>query len=353
MRILHIITSLHIGGAERLMTILLPRLRDLGNEVELLVFDGTRTAFTDVLERRGIKIHSLNAKNVYSLSNILRLRAFIGKYDIIHTHNTACQLFVPIANNLCGGRKACLITTEHNTTNRRREKKWFKPFDKWMYWQYNKVVCIGESTEKNLLDYIGKDIVDTVVIHNGIELPKLRSIRFPHDEDVVISMVAAFRPQKNQDCLVKAMTLLPDRYKLRLIGDGERRKEVEHLAVSLGLSERVEFTGNRSDVNELLQNSHINVLSSHWEGLSLSSLECMASGRPFIASDVPGLHEIVEGAGVLFPDNDYETLAKQIKSLIDDKKLYEDISSKCRKRAEEYDIANTAEQYNNLYSKVR
>lgn len=353
MRILHVITSLYIGGAERLITILLPRLRDFGNEVELLVFDGTRTSFTDSLERCGIKIHSLNAKKVYSPSNVLKLRAFIGKYDIIHTHNTACQLFVPIAKMLCGGRKTCLITTEHNTTNRRREKKWFKPFDKWMYRQYNKVVCIGESTEKNLLDYIGKDIVDTCVIHNGIELPKIGNIRLPQDGEVVVSMVAAFRPQKNQDCLVKAMTLLPEEFKLRLIGDGERRKAVEQLTVSLGLSERVEFTGNRSDVNELLQNSHINVLSSHWEGLSLSSLECMASGRPFIASDVPGLHEIVEGAGLLFPDDDYKTLAKQIKSLIDDKKLYEDISSKCRKRAEEYDIAKTAELYNKVYSKVR
>lgn len=352
MRILHVITSLHIGGAERLMTILLSRLRDLGNEVELLVFDGTRTAFTDALERKGIKIHSLKSKNVYSPSNILKLRTFIGKYDIIHTHNTACQLFIPIAKKLCGGRKTCLITTEHNTTNRRREKKWFKPFDKWMYRQYNKVVCIGESTEKNLLDYIGKDIVDTCVIHNGIELPEKQSKRLPNDIDVNISMVAAFRSQKNQDCLVKAMTLLPDRYKLRLIGDGDRRKEVEQLVMSLGLSERVEFTGNRSDVNELLQNSHINVLSSHWEGLSLSSLECMASGKPFIASDVPGLHEIVEGAGMLFPDNDYEALAKLIKSLIDKKTLYEEIGLKCRKRAEEYDIANTAEQYNEVYDLI-
>lgn len=352
MRILHVITSLHIGGAERLMTILLPRLRDFGNEVELLVFDGTRTAFTDVLERRGIKIHSLKSKNVYSPSNILKLRTFIGRYDIVHTHNTACQLFIPIAKKLCGGRKTCLITTEHNTTNRRREKEWLKPFDKWMYGQYKKVVCIGESTEKNLLNYIGKNVVNTFVIHNGIELPKLRSIRFPHDEDVVISMVAAFRPQKNQDCLVKAMTLLPDRYKLRLIGDGDRRKEVEQLVMSLGLSERVEFTGNRSDVNELLQNSHINVLSSHWEGFGLSAVEGMSLGIPTIASDVTGLRDVIQDVGLLFPDNDYETLAKQIKTLIDNKTLYDEISSKCRKRAEEYDIVKTVEMYNKVYEQL-
>lgn len=352
MRILHVITSLNIGGAERLLTILLPRLRDLGNEVELLVFDGSHTAFTDTLFKHGIKIHSLDSSNVYSPLNILKLRKYIGKYDIIHTHNTACQLFVPIAKKLCLQKKTFLFTTEHSTSNRRRSKKWMKPIDRWMYKQYKKTICIGESTEENLLDYIGRGAVETCVIHNGIELPVVGCKHISSDGDVIISMVAAFRPGKDQDCLVKAMALLPRRYRLQLIGDGERRMEVEQLAHSLGLSERVKFLGNRSDVNELLQNSHINVLSSHWEGLSLSSLECMASGRPFIASDVPGLKEIVEGAGMLFPDNDYVSLAKQIQSTIEDKELYVDIGSKCRKRAEEFDVAKTALQYNELYKRL-
>ena len=56
MKILHIITSLQTGGAEKLMVDLLPRLRDMGNEVELLLFDGTRTAFYDELESFGINI---------------------------------------------------------------------------------------------------------------------------------------------------------------------------------------------------------------------------------------------------------------------------------------------------------
>lgn len=352
MRILHVITSLHIGGAERLMTILLPRLRDLGNEVELLAFDGTRTAFTDVLERRGIKIHSLKSKNVYSPSNILKLRTFIGRYDIIHTHNTACQLFVPIAKMLFLQKKTLLFTTEHSTSNRRRSKKWLKLLDKWMYRQYEKVVCIGESTEINLLNYLGNRVAKTCVIHNGIELSGNITDLNLDDSDVIINMVAAFRPGKDQDCLVKAMTLLPERFKLRLIGDGERRKEVEQLTVSLGLSERVEFTGNRSDVNELLQNSHINVLSSHWEGFGLSAVEGMSLGIPTIVSDVPGLREIVDGYGILFQDSDYEALAQAIKSIVESPQDYKSVSQRCRKRAEEFDIALTAKKYNGLYQSI-
>ena len=51
MKMLHVITSLHTGGAEKLMVDLLPRLRTLGNDVELLLFDGTRTPFYDELEK--------------------------------------------------------------------------------------------------------------------------------------------------------------------------------------------------------------------------------------------------------------------------------------------------------------
>lgn len=351
MRILHVITSLNIGGAERLMTILLPELRNLGNEVELLVFDGIKTAFTETLEKEGIKIHSLDSRNVYDPRNIIKIQKFINKYDIIHTHNTACQLFVPLAKIITFGNRGKLITTEHNTTNRRRGKRWLKPVDKWMYGKYSKVICIAESTEANLISHVGKR-AKTTVIHNGIKIPNTVKSSKDLEGKIIISMVAAFRPQKNQDTLVKTMTILPDRFSLRFVGDGERREEIEQLTKSLGVSEKIEFLGNRSNINDLLQESHINVLSSHWEGLSLSSLECMASGRPFIASDVQGLKEIVEGYGILFPDNDYKALAEEILRLIEDRMHYESVSKKCRKRAEEFDIQTTALKYNDIYKEI-
>ena len=120
-KILHVITSLRTGGAEHLMVDLLPRLRDLGNEVELLVFDGTRTAFYEELEQMGIKIHSLGiGSNVYHPRNMFKLRKFVAKYDIIHTHNTACQLFVPVAKILKCSKAKLVIELDgmpHFTTD--------------------------------------------------------------------------------------------------------------------------------------------------------------------------------------------------------------------------------------------
>ena len=77
MRILHVITSLQTGGAERLMVDLLPLLRDGGgNVVDLVVFNGTMTPFMGMLEKKGIKIIKLSKySNVYNPSNISIVRS--------------------------------------------------------------------------------------------------------------------------------------------------------------------------------------------------------------------------------------------------------------------------------------
>ena len=78
MKLLHVITSLRTGGAEKLMVDLLPMLRDLGNDVELLLFDGVRTEFMEQLERSGIKILiSKGGGSVYNPINILYLQLCI------------------------------------------------------------------------------------------------------------------------------------------------------------------------------------------------------------------------------------------------------------------------------------
>ena len=353
MKILHVITSLRTGGAEHLMVDLLPRLRDLGNEVELLIFDGTRTAFYEELEQQSIKIHSLGiGGNVYHPRIIFKLSKFIGKYDIIHTHNTACQLFAPIAKLLkCS--KAKLVTTEHSANNRRRDILYLKPVDKWMYNRYRYIICISEQPAENLRKHIGtKDSI--VVVNNGVNVARfLCPIKdVSQNKSFLVTQVSSFNDAKDQDTLVKAIKELPDNYRLQLAGDGIRRPKVEELARSLGIADRVDFMGIRTDIPDILGSSDVVVLSSHWEGLSLSSIEGMASGRPFIASDVDGLREVVKDAGILFPHGDYKQLAKEIKQLCNNPVHYNVVARECQERAKQFDISIMAEKYNELYKSL-
>lgn len=357
MRILHVITSLNTGGAEKLMVDILPRIREAGNETDLLVFDGKRTPFRKELENQGIRIIDCGeGRSVYNPLNIIAIRRLIKDYDVVHTHNTSPQFFAVIASL---GKKVKLVTTEHNTSNRRRNLRWFAAVDKWMYNHYDRIICISDKAEENLKGYINLDKGNIITIHNGVDVSKFynaspsKDLRVGlRDEAKIIIMVAAFRHQKNQDCLIKAMDCLPDKYHLFLVGEGERKQDCEKLAQSQKSSDRIHFLGRRGDIAELLKASDFVVLSSHYEGLSLSSIEGMAAGKPFIASDVDGLHEIVWKYGVLFEDGDFEMLAGEIINLEEHQEVYKKVATSCYERAKQFDIEKMVKGYMNVYSKL-
>lgn len=357
MKVLHVITTLDIGGAERLMVDLLPLLQQDGNQVDLLLFNGVDTPFKEELIRKGIRIYQLSCwkgikhhYEVYNPANIFRLRRYLDDYDIVHTHNTACQFYVALAAKR--GVKPVLVTTEHSTYNRRRSWKWFKRIDEWMYGKYAAIVCISEQARINLVDYIGSpDKIHTIL--NGVNVGRFyRPLKdISKNKNFLISMIAAFRKEKDHETVLRAMAHLPSNYHLQLAGRDfdEKVSMLKQMCHDLSIESRVAFLGARSDIPDLLEKGDIALLSSVWEGLSLSSIEGMASGRPFIASNVDGLREMVGGAGVLFPLGNDKALADKIQWLCERPKEYHDVAKRCQERARQYDISITAEKYLQVY----
>lgn len=354
MKILHVITSLGTGGAEKLMVDLLPRFKQMGHDVSLLLFDGTRTPFYDELENAGINIMTFGTGgSMYNPTFILKLAKILPQYDIVHTHNTACQYFASLAKRLRRCRTK-IVTTEHNTFNRRRNIPILKHIDRLIYRKYDRIIAITEKVCDNLTDFIG-DGFPISLIYNGIDLSRFKdlSANYPSDgKEIIVTMVAAFRPQKDQDTLIRAMAFLPSEYKLRLIGEGEREAELRELAKSVDNGNRILFLGRQSDIPRFLEESHILVLSSHWEGLSLSLLESMASGRPLIISDAEGLTDIAGDAALTVRHQSPEDLADAIKRLATDRQLYLDITRRCQAKASGYSIDKMADAYNNLYNRL-
>ena len=93
-------------------------------------------------------------------------------------------------------------------------------------------------------------------------------------------------------------------------------------------------------------------MSSHFEGLSLSSVEGMCVGKPFIASDVDGLHEVVSGAGILFPHQNPEALAEVVIKLDKNHDQYQHVADTCRARASQYDISKMVDGYSTVYKSL-
>ena len=354
MKILQVITSLSTGGAEKLISEITPMLRDKGHQVDVLAFDGADTAFKKALTDKGIKVYSFGKGcNVYNPLFIFRLAKMMKNYDIVHTHNTAPQLFAAIGSVLCS---VVLCTTEHTTSNRRRDWKWYAWIDKWMYSRYRKVICISDSTEQNLRDFIkdGSNKISTIL--NGIDVKRYsqavpidKSTITNHPERKVIAMVAGFRYQKDQEKLIRAFNNLPVEYELWLIGDGERRSIIEQCIKDNKLEDRVLLLGIRSDIPSILKSVDVVVQSSHWEGFGLAAVEGMAAGKPVIASDVEGLAQVVEGAGILFPLGDDKKLADIIKQLIEEQTYYQQVAARCWERAQMFDIQKMVDAYNEVY----
>ncbi len=225
-----------------------------------------------------------------------------------------------------------------------------------MYSRYSKVICISDSTEQNLRNFI-KDASDKIcTIFNGIDVtryshatPVDKSTITNHPERIVIAMVAGFRYQKDQETLIRALNNLPDEYELWLIGDGERRAIIEQCIKDNHLEDRVILLGIRSDIPSILKSVDVVVQSSHWEGFGLAAVEGMAAGKPVIASDVEGLAQVVEDAGILFSLGDDKKLAEIIKQLIEDKVYYQQVAAKCWERAQIFDIQKMVDAYNEVY----
>ena len=275
-------------------------------------------------------------------------------YDIVHTHNTSPQLFAAMAK---GKSKAKLVTTEHSTNNRRRSMWGYGCIDRWMYSRYDKIVCISDIAKEKLLEHIGSKYQQEVItINNGVDVQRFYvadeapDLRLP--DCFVTVMVAGFREAKDQDTLIRAIASLPNQYQLWLVGDGVRRGALETVIASEGVAHRVKLLGIRSDVPQVLKAADVVVMSSHWEGLSLSNIEGMSSGRPFVASDVDGLREVTKGYGVLFPHEDAETLANIIRKLHDDKAYYDEVAEKCHQRAMMFDIDKMVDGYEAVYQKL-
>ena len=364
MRILEFITSLRLGGAERLVTDLALGFKEEGHDVVVALLDGTRTSFHDELEAKGVRIISL-AEGAGSMRNPflgIRLVRLLGKerYDVIHTHNSACQFLAAFASLFL---KLRLVTTEHNTSNRRRSWAWFKPLDRWMYSRYSRIICVGDEVRRNLEEYLGDTVAGkTVIIRNGVDLDRFRNaVPDPGISSLPgykVVMVAAFRPQKDQATLIRAMSLLQSDYQLFLVGgvewpeDQPNLDSCKALVRELGLESRVHFLGKRGDVPSILAASDVLVLSTHHEGMSLSVIEGMASGRPFVASDVAGVRDMVGVVEALFPESDADALAGLVRRSCEDMTFRSWLSGMCLQRASGFDFKVMIKNYLEEYTKV-
>ena len=361
MKILHIINSLATGGAEKLILETVPKYKEMGVQCDVLLLNGTDQPFLNELRRKNCcSIFVLGKGSPYRLHFIFKIIPFLRKYDLVHAHLFPANYFTAIAKKI-SFVKTPIVFTEHNTSNRRFRNKNLSKINTRIYGIYNKIICITEEVKEEVKRYAMMPENKLHVIYNGVDVAKYSEAeRLPlaiistllSENDFLLLQVSSFREQKDQPTIIRTLTLLPSNIKLLLAGDGPLKEECIALVEQLDLKNRVFFLGNRSDIPQLLKTSDINILSSFYEGLSLACIEGMASGKPFIASDVPGLAGVVGGYGVLFPQGDSHALADEILKLMNSKALYDETGLKCAARGKDFDVEKMVNQHIDLYKNL-
>lgn len=356
MKILHVITSLSIGGAENFVVNILPCLKRKGHDVAVAIFRSNKSIFEQRIMSEDIDIFKVlpDINNPYSIKRILPLRKILREFEVIHTHTTPAQYITALAAIGLGKK---LITTEHSTNNRRRSKTWLKPIELFIYSHYDKIVGCGPEPASKLKNYLGQAFHNNVMcISNGIPVKLYRTaipsadLQALTDKGAIkILMIGRFQHPKNQITIIRSLKLLDTRFHVLFAGDGPNRTDCESLAEELHVEKNCHFLGNRADIPNVIKAADIMVHSSYWEGLPLSIVEGMAGGLPIIASNVNGIKELVTDCGLLFPVGDEKALAENILRLTLDKGLFTAVKDACQKKSEEFDLDRTTDEYLSVY----
>ncbi len=180
----------------------------------------------------------------------------------------------------------------------------------------------------------------------------LRKEKGYNDEDKILIYVAELNANKNQQMLLRMLKEVDnEKVKLLLVGADNYSGQYQKLAEELKIQDKVEFLGHREDVAELLKLSDVCVASSKREGLPVNIMEAMAIGLPVVANENRGHNSLIkdESDGFIIKSDDYKAMSVAVNRLLENKILYNDISSKAEVDIKRFSKENVTVQMSNIY----
>jgi glycosyltransferase involved in cell wall biosynthesis len=351
-RIVHIMTSFGIGGAEQLVLDLCRRLdRGRFEPIVVAVVDGgaMRPEFHDV----GIPTEVVGKTTKIGLRTIQRLTEFLKaeRPQIVHTHLFGGDAWGRIAAIRAGVPH--IISTEHNINC---DEGFIKRLVKRrLARDTERIVAVSDAVRAQSLRVDRIPSEKLVVIPNGVDLERFRPTERPPRDLVQILSVGRLVPQKGHDVLLDAFAVLRDalpRARLSIIGDGPLRPHLEEQIRAYRIADRVQLLGLHRDLPTFYGRADIAVFPSRWEGLGLAAIEASACGLPIIASAVGGFHEVIrdQETGVLVSPEEPKLLAEAITELVCDRARRILMGHAGRRHVERhFDIRKVVERYERLY----
>jgi glycosyltransferase involved in cell wall biosynthesis len=355
-RILYIIDALGPGGTERRLVQLLKRLTEKEFSAKLILL-------TDIVHY--IEVYDLNVE-VIKLERKIRLDPIIffklykicrkWRPDIIHAWGSMPAIYAgPVAKTLRIKMINAMIADAPMRLNAKQKIRAFFSFP------FSEVIQANSQAGLKAYSVPAKK---GNFVHNGFDFERIGNMndRSSIMEELNIStryvagMVAGLKYHKDYDSLIEAaLEILKHRDDVTFVcvGDGLELTRIEKMA---GGNDKIIFTGNRNDVESIIDIFDIGLLLTnlerHGEGISNSIMEYMALSKPVIATDGGGTRELVKDGetGFLIPQRSPAILAERINCLLNDDKLRSDMGIRGRERIEkEFNIDKMTGEHMSLY----
>jgi glycosyltransferase involved in cell wall biosynthesis len=326
LRVMFMVTSLPVGGAETLLAELVRRMDPCHFLPEICCLKERGPLGEQLAEELPVH-HDL-------LANKYDLRVWPRLVKLLRERRTDAVVTVGAGDKMFWGRLAAkrsgvpvILSALHSTG-------WpdgVGRLNRLLTSITDGFIAVADSHGEHMLENEGFPAEKVFVIPNGVDTsrfapqPPSESLRREigiGQADPIVAIVAALRPEKNHelylDIAARTVRELPDT-KFLIVGDGPRREPLEQLAAELRVASSVRFLGTRKDVPQLLSLSDVFVLTSHNEANPVSILEAMSVGKPVVATNVGSIKEAVaEGeTGYLVPPGDAAAMTERLVALLE------------------------------------
>ena len=341
--------SAGVGGAERLVVDDINEMLRRGITVKLLTLRG-ESVFSlgnECLLNQG-DWQTIDFQSFYHISDWIKVYSFVKreKPDLVLTHLWFSNTIMRIVCKIAGMKN--VISFEQNIYDTIKTEKMY--FADRVLQNYCKKIVAVSSAVKDSLIFHGIKKEKIFVINNAIDIAKYniesdyrlkKEIGIPENSFVFLT-VGRLIPQKGIDILLNAFARLSGDVCLLIIGQGFDEMKLKDLTRELGIENKVHFLGGRKDVPAILAISHVFVLASRHEGLSLALLEAMASKKAIVISDFEGGKEMIADGkeGLVVEKENVESLREALNKLATDSTLRLKLASGAYEKVQEFSIQN-------------
>ena len=336
--VLHLQKVAGISGSEAHLLSLLPRLRERGWDVRMLMLHENEPGawdFARALRGRGVPLDAIPLRADFDPVAFVRLTAYLvrSRPEILHTHLVHADAYGLLAGTVA--RVPLRFSTKHGF-NEFREAPYFGLADRAFASLAHVHIAISRGLARYLEDVEGFDDESFEIVHYGID-PDGE----PHPyEDRVPRLLCVGRliPIKGHIVLLRAFAEarreLPE-LRLEIAGRGPLEPALKALARELGVLDAVTFLGHVSPIQAAIERAAVVVVPSMGEGFGMVALEAMERSRPVIAASIGGLGELVRDGetGLLVPAGEAEPLRDAIVRLAGNLELARQMGEAGRRRA--------------------